>query len=149
MSGPAGPLLLLVEDSAADARLVREALIENDMAVDLRVARDGHEALDLLFGAGTGGVSLTPDVILLDLNLPGVDGLHVLERLKADARLRQIPVVVLTTSAAARDVGAAYDLHANSYVVKPVHFLEFVDAMRSIQAFWLGLAQGPPPPTHA
>jgi two-component system response regulator len=149
MSGPAGPLLLLVEDSAADARLVREALIENDMAVDLRVARDGHEALELLFGAADGGASLTPDLILLDLNLPGVDGLHVLERLKADARLRQIPVVVLTTSAAARDVGAAYDLHANSYVVKPVNFLEFVDAMRSIQAFWLGLAQGPPPPAHA
>ncbi|UTI65263.1 response regulator [Paraconexibacter antarcticus] len=149
MSGPAGPLLLLVEDSAADARLVREALIENDMAVDLRVARDGHEALELLFGAGGGSASLTPDLILLDLNLPGVDGLHVLERLKADARLRQVPVVVLTTSAAARDVGAAYDLHANSYVVKPVDFFEFVDAMRSIQAFWLGLAQGPPPPARA
>lgn len=149
MSGPIGPLLLLVEDSAADARLVREALSENDMDVDLRVARDGAEALELLFGAAGGPTRLVPDLILLDLNLPGVDGLHVLERLKADPRLRQIPVVVLTTSAAARDVGAAYDLHANSYVVKPVNFLEFVQAMRSIEAFWLGLAQGPPPPAHA
>lgn len=149
MSGPTGPLLLLVEDSAADARLVREALSENDMDVDLRVARDGAEALELLFGAAGGPTRLVPDLILLDLNLPGVDGLHVLERLKADPRLRQIPVVVLTTSAAARDVGAAYDLHANSYVVKPVNFLEFVQAMRSIEAFWLGLAQGPPPPAHA
>lgn len=131
--------LLLVEDSPADARLVHEALEDAGLKVALVVCQTGRAALATLETERAAPAGL-PDLVLLDLNLPDISGLDVLTQLKADPALCRIPVVMLTTSAADRDVSRAYALHVNSYVVKPVDFPAFVDTVHAIHAFWLGVA---------
>ena len=137
--------ILLVEDNPYDVELTLRALSEHHLANRVRVVRDGAEALDCLFGEGEGGQRLDPlpKVILLDLKLPKVSGLEVLRRIKADERLRATPVVVLTSSREDQDVGAAYELGVNSYIVKPVEFEDFVEAVSKMGLYWLVLNQPP------
>ncbi|MGV3719748.1 MAG: response regulator [Actinomycetota bacterium] len=136
--------ILLVEDNPADVRLTREALKEGRLSNSLAVARDGVEALDYLQRRGQFSGATRPDVILLDLNLPKKDGREVLAEIKVDSALRDIPVVVLSTSQNDADVAASYDLHANCYVSKPVDLDQFLHVIRSIESFWAGVAQLPP-----
>jgi len=135
--------VLLVEDNASDAELVLHSLRKNNLANRVRVARDGAEALDILLGNATLPPADSPRVILLDLKLPKVDGIQVLTRLKSDPRTRCIPVVVLTSSREDRDLNACYRLGANSYIVKPVDFIRFADAMRQLGMYWLLLNEKP------
>ncbi len=137
--------ILLVEDNPGDARLVREALKSAGIDSLLTVARDGEEALDLLRGARPAVEAVRPDLILLDLNLPRKDGRELLAEIKQDPSLQRIPVVVLTSSAAAQDIRTAYELQANSYIVKQVSLEEFTKAIASIHHFWLSLVTLPPP----
>ena len=136
--------LLLVEDNPSDVELVIHSLKKNNFANHIRVARDGAEALDIMLG--TGGDPLpadSPKLILLDLKLPKVDGLQVLSRLKADPRTRGIPIVVLTSSREDRDLSECYRLGANSYIVKPVDFTRFAEAVRQLGLYWLLLNEKP------
>jgi two-component system response regulator len=137
--------ILLVEDNPYDVELTLRALSEHHLANRVRVVRDGAEALRVLFGEGEGAERLEPlpKVILLDLKLPLVSGLEVLRRIKADDRLRATPVVVLTSSREDQDVVAAYDLGVNSYIVKPVEFEDFVEAVSKMGLYWLVLNQPP------
>ncbi|MDX6486365.1 MAG: hypothetical protein QOF43_1518 [Gaiellaceae bacterium] len=134
--------IVLVEDNEDDIVLTRRALARNKIGNPLVIARDGAEALELLLNDN--GDSLNPAIILLDLQLPKVDGLSVLKRLRADPRTRLSPVVVLTSSKAEQDVVAGYDLHANSYIRKPVDFDQFTEAVRQIGMYWLLLNEPPP-----
>lgn len=135
--------ILLVEDNPGDVRLTREALREGKVRNNLNVARDGVEALAFLRREGDFAGSPRPDIILLDLNLPKMDGREVLEEIKADPALRFIPVVVLTSSQAEKDIVRAYDLHANCYVTKPVDFEQFIHVVRSIENFWFTIVKLP------
>jgi two-component system response regulator len=140
--------ILLVEDNPDDEELTLRALRKNNVRNDVVVARDGVEALDFLFGRGEhAGRDLTnqPQVILLDLNLPRVDGLEVLKALRADERTRLLPVVVLTSSKEEEDILRSYALGANSYVRKPVDFLAFIEAVKALGMFWLLINELPPP----
>lgn len=142
--------ILLVEDNPDDEELTLLSLRKNNLAHEVIVVRDGVEAIEFLFGNGkyTGrDLSKTPTVILLDLKLPKLDGLGVLKRLRADARTRMLPIVVLTSSSQDADVIASYDLGANSYVRKPVEFGSFVEAVSGLGMYWAMLNR--PPPTHA
>ena len=132
------PRVLVVEDNPADVRLLREAFNEQRVNLELLVANDGDEATDLVRDP-----SRRPDLILLDLNLPRKDGREVLAEIKTDARLRSIPVLVLTSSEAERDVERSYSLHANGYLRKPLSFTELQNIVASIDAFWLTLARLP------
>jgi two-component system, response regulator len=134
--------IVLVEDNEDDIVLTRRALARNKIGNPLVVARDGAEALELLLSAN--GDSVNPAIILLDLQLPKVDGLSVLKRLRADPRTKLTPIVVLTSSKAEQDVVAGYDLHANSYIRKPVDFDQFTEAVRQIGMYWLLLNEPPP-----
>ncbi len=138
------PPILLVEDNADDLELTQLALREAKVANRLVVERDGVEALDLLFRDGGDGAPLRPIVVLLDLKLPRVDGLQVLERIRADARTRDMPVVVLTSSDEEEDRHRSYALHANSYVRKPVDFDRFQAAVRQLGFYWTVLNEPPP-----
>ena len=129
--------ILLVEDSPDDVLLTEEALRHGRMANGMKVVRDGEEALDFLHQRGKFATELRPDLVLLDLNLPKMDGLEVLEEMKKSPRLRTLPVVALTTSTAERDVLRAYDKHVNAYVTKPLDVAEFIRAVRAIEAFFL------------
>lgn len=129
--------ILIVEDNPGDVRLTREALAESKLRNRLWVAEDGVEALAFLRREGSHRNAPEPDLILLDLNLPKKSGREVLAAVKADTRLKHIPVVVLTSSAAEEDVLRAYDLHANCYVVKPVDLKGLVTIVHSIEDFWL------------
>jgi two-component system, chemotaxis family, response regulator Rcp1 len=129
--------ILLVEDNPGDVRLVRESLRESGLPHRLAVAMDGVEALEQLRGPER------PDVMLLDLNLPRKDGREVLAEVKSDPGLKSIPVVVLSSSDAQDDVSAAYALHANCYVTKPVDLDQFLDVVATIQRFWMGVAKLP------
>lgn len=131
--------ILLVEDSPADTRLVQEALEDAGITVTLDVRHTGREAIAAL-DAERDRPEVLPDLVLLDLNLPDIHGLEVLAHVKGDDALAHVPVVVLTTSAAHRDVSRAYALHANSYVVKPVNFPAFIDTVNAINTFWLQTA---------
>ena len=135
--------ILLVEDSPGDVRLTREALAEGKIRTNLHVASDGEQALDFLYRRGAFADAVRPDLIMLDLNLPRVDGREVLADIKADEGLRRIPVVVLTTSAADEDVHRVYGLNANCYIVKPVDFDQFMRVVRSIEDFWLTVVRLP------
>jgi CheY-like chemotaxis protein len=135
--------ILLVEDSPGDVRLTREALKEAKVLNSLSVATDGVEALEFLHRRGKFAGAPRPDLILLDLNLPRKDGREVLEEIKADAGLKRIPIVVLTTSNAEEDVVRAYDLHANCYITKPVDFHQFITVVQSIEDFWLTVVKLP------
>jgi CheY-like chemotaxis protein len=134
--------IVLVEDNEDDIVLTRRALSQNKIGNPLVIARDGAQALELLLGAN--GHSVNPALILLDLQLPKVDGLTVLKRLREDARTKLTPVVVLTSSKAEQDVVAGYNLHANSYIRKPVDFDQFTEAVRQIGLYWLLLNEPPP-----
>ncbi len=139
------PPILLVEDNADDLELTQLALREAKVVNRLVVARDGVEALDLLFRDGAdGGEALCPVVVLLDLKLPRVDGLQVLERIRGDARTRDLPVVVLTSSDEEEDRHHSYALHVNSYVRKPVDFDRFQAAVRQLGLYWTVLNEPPP-----
>ncbi|MGY0234387.1 response regulator [Longispora urticae] len=135
--------VLLVEDDPGDELMTREAFEENKVRNDLRVARDGMEALDFLFRRGAHADAPRPDLILLDLNLPKYDGREVLAQIKADPDLAMIPVVVLTTSRAEEDVLRSYQLHANAYVNKPVDFNRFIEVVRQIDDFFVTVAKLP------
>lgn len=128
--------ILLVEDNPADMRLIQEALTEDGMPADLHWSASGESALDYLHARGTHTHRPLPDLVLLDLNLPGLNGHEVLAEIKRDDQLRRIPVVVLTSSAARRDVLAAYDEHANAYVVKPDDYDEFLSLVGSLRRYW-------------
>jgi len=141
-------IILLVEDNPDDEALTLRALKKNNILNEVVVARDGAEALDYLFGTGqyTGrDVGILPLVVLLDLKLPKVDGLEVLQRLRADERTQLLPVVILTSSKEEKDIITSYRLGANSYVRKPVNFIEFVEAVRQLGLYWLVLNEPPPP----
>jgi two-component system response regulator len=142
-----GKIILLVEDNPDDEALTMRALKKSNILNDVVVARDGAEALDYLFGTGAYAgrdTRLQPQIVLLDLKLPKVDGLEVLKRVRADARTRLQPVVILTTSNEERDVISSYQLGANSYIRKPVDFEQFMDAVRQLGLFWLVLNVPPP-----
>lgn len=129
--------VLLVEDNPGDVRLTQEAFKDGRVMVNLTVATDGVEALDILNRRGTHESKARPDLILLDLNLPRKTGREVLEEIKADDLLKRIPVIVMTTSKAEQDIHKAYNLCANCYVTKPVDLDEFLNVVRSIEDFWL------------
>ena len=138
--------ILLVEDNPNDVELTLHAFSKHRLANHIEVVRDGAEALDFLFGSGAHAgrsVENTPRVILLDLKLPKVDGLEVLRQIKADARTRMIPVVVLTSSREERDIVESYELGVNSYIVKPVDFEQFSTSMQQLGLYWLLLNQPP------
>ena len=135
---PAAPVeILLVEDNPADVRLTREALKEGKVYNNLHWAKDGVEALEFLHRQGKHAAAPRPDIILLDLNLPKIDGREVLQDIKKDENLKRIPVVILTTSKAEEDVLKSYNLHANCYVTKPVDLEQFIVVVKSIDMFWL------------
>lgn len=135
--------ILLVEDSPADVRLTREALSDARVVSNLHVAADGIEALRILRQEGEHRGAVRPDLVLLDLNLPRKDGREVLAEIKSDPDLSRIPVIVLTTSQAEEDILQAYQLHANAFVSKPVAFVDFLEAIRSLERFWLVVATLP------
>jgi two-component system, response regulator len=138
--------ILLVEDNADDEELTVRALKKNNLANNLVIARDGVEALDYLFGTGAyagRNTRVLPGLVLLDLKLPKLDGLEVLRRLRADARTRRLPVVVLTSSKEEQDLIQTYNLGANSYVRKPVDFNQFTEAVRQLGLYWLMLNEVP------
>jgi CheY-like chemotaxis protein len=138
--------ILLVEDSLPDAEMTLKALDTHNLANEVLHVRDGAEALDFLYRRG--GFAArgdgNPAVVLLDLKMPRVDGLEVLRRMKSEPALRTIPVVVMTSSREERDLQTAYDLGVNAYVVKPVRFEAFVDAVKQVGAFWAVLNEPPP-----
>jgi len=136
--------ILMVEDNPGDVRLTRETLRGGKVFHNLHVAADGVEALAFLRREGNYAAAPRPDLVLLDLNLPRKDGRQVLAEIKEDPKLRQIPVVILTTSGAEEDIIKSYDQHANSFVTKPVSLDQFVNAVRSIEKFWLTVAELPP-----
>jgi CheY-like chemotaxis protein len=136
--------ILMVEDNPTDVMITKEALEHAKVLNTLHVVEDGMEALDFLHRRGKHAKAPQPDLILLDLNMPRKNGQEVLAEIKADKRLKQIPVVVLTTSKAEEDVVKAYGLHANCYVIKPVDFDVFAEVVRSIQQFWFSVVTLPP-----
>lgn len=144
-----GKIILLVEDNADDEVLTRRALRKNNIGNELVVARDGAEALDYLFGTGEyegRDLDVMPQVILLDLKLPKVDGFEVLRRLRADERTRLLPVVILTSSKEQQDLADGYGYGANSYIRKPVDFAQFIEAVRQLGLYWLVLNETPRQP---
>ncbi|MEE8121433.1 MAG: response regulator [Anaerolineales bacterium] len=140
-------IILLVEDNPDDEALTLRALKKNNILNNVVVARDGVEALDYLFGQGKHtdrDMNVMPEVILLDLKLPKIDGLEVLRRLRADERTKLLPVVILTSSDEERDIVASYDLGGNSYIRKPVDFARFTEAVGQLGLYWLVLNVSPP-----
>ena len=129
--------ILLVEDNPGDVRLTQEALKECKVLNNLSVVGDGVDAMAFLRREGSYAEAARPDLVLLDLNLPRMDGREVLAAIKGDTSLRRIPVVVLTTSRAEQDILKAYDLHANCYVTKPVDLEQFITVVQSIEEFWV------------
>ena len=138
--------ILMVEDDPKDVELTLTALEEYHLANEVVVARDGQQALDYLYCRGefSGRAQGNPAVMLLDLKLPKVDGLEVLQKIKSDERLKMIPVVVLTSSQEEKDMMRSYSLGVNAYVVKPVDFHEFVNAVKELGAFWAVINEPPP-----
>jgi len=144
MTIPGEPIdVLLVEDDPGDELMTREAFEDNKIGNTLHVVRDGEEALDFLYRRGAHEGAPRPDLVLLDLNLPKYDGRQVLEKIKSDPDLTDIPVVVLTTSAAEEDILRSYKLHANVYVTKPVDLDQFIRAVRQIDEFFVQVVRLP------
>jgi CheY-like chemotaxis protein len=140
-------VILLVEDNSRDVALTRRALDKSNIVNEVVVARDGVEALDYLFGIGTHAgrdMTVMPQIILLDLKMPTLDGLQVLQRIRADERTRRLPVVVFTSSSEEEDMVKSYDLGANSYVRKPVDFDQFLEATKQLGLYWLVLNEVAP-----
>ncbi len=139
-------VILLVEDNPDDVKLTLRALKKSNILNEVVVAEDGVKALDYLFGTGEYSgrdISITPQVILLDLNMPRLDGLEVLQKIRADERTKLLPVVILTTSSEDKDRIESYKLGANSYVRKPVDFNEFAKAVNQLGLYWLLLNEAP------
>lgn len=139
--------ILLVEDNPDDEALTIRALRKAHVSNEVIVARDGAEALDYLFAEGRyhgRNTTVQPQIVLLDLKLPKIDGLQVLERIRADKRTELIPVVILTTSKEEKDLISGYSLGANSYVAKPVDFVEFTEAVKNLGMYWLLINERPP-----
>ena len=143
MRDPKPVEVLLIEDDPGDVLMTREAFDENKVANRLTVMSDGAAAMAYLRKEGEHADAPTPDLVLLDLNLPRMDGREVLAAMKSDDQLRRIPVVVLTTSEAEEDVLRSYALHANAYVTKPVDFERFIDVVRQIDDFFLSVVRLP------
>jgi two-component system response regulator len=142
--------ILLVEDNPDDVALTMRALKSNNITNDVIVAQDGAQALEYLFGSEENpGLDELPAVILLDLKLPKINGMEVLQRIRANERTRLLPVVILTSSDEERDVVEGYSLGANSYVRKPVDFVEFTQAARQLGLYWLLMNRAPPAPRRA
>jgi two-component system, response regulator len=144
-------MILLVEDNPDDEALTLRAFDKNNITNQVVVVRDGAEALDWLFARGPyedRNVDEHPEVILLDLKLPKVDGLEVLRRIRADDRTKLLPVIILTTSEEESDRLAGYSLGANSYIRKPVDFSQFIEAVRQLGLYWLVLNESPPEPAR-
>jgi two-component system response regulator len=137
-------IVLLVEDNLSDAELARRALRRATIPVEVEIAVSGEAALERLLPAAPTDAPL-PALVLLDLKLPGMTGLEVLRRIRQNPATRRLPVVILTSSLEERDLAASYDLGANSYVRKPVDFVQFAEATRHILEYWIGLNQPPPP----
>ncbi|WP_119071705.1 response regulator [Aggregatilinea lenta] len=143
-----GTIILLVEDNADDELLTLRALKKSNLGNEIVVARDGVEALDYLFGTGKymgRNPGERPNLILLDLKLPRINGLEVLERIRSDAQTRLLPVVILTSSVEQEDLLRSYSLGANSYIRKPVDFNQFIRSIQDLGLYWLVLNQPPPP----
>lgn len=136
--------ILLVEDSPGDVELTQEAFLGAKIANRLHVVRDGDEALEFLYQRGRHESAVRPDLILLDLNMPRKNGKEVLAIIKADETLREIPVIVLTSSEAEMDVAKSYQLHANAYIIKPVSLQQFLQIVEAVEMFWLSVVQLPP-----
>lgn len=141
------PIILLVEDSLADIRLMQEVLRETGLPHELVIAEDGQRALRAVRGEAEYAGRPRPDLVLLDLNLPGIDGREVLRTIKQDPGLRRIPVLVLSTSIAESDIAASYDAHANCYLNKPVDLTDFFRLAEALRDFWLRLVILPPRPS--
>ncbi len=135
--------ILLVEDNPGDARLAKEALKDGRVCNNLYHVTDGIEAMAFVRQEGEYSTAPRPDLILLDLNLPRKDGREVLSEIKEDPELRLVPVVVMTTSAAERDLIKSYDLHANAYIVKPMDLDQFIQVVRAIESFWFTVVKLP------
>jgi DNA-binding response OmpR family regulator len=136
--------ILMVEDNEGDVFMTTEAFKEAKIANNLSVARDGNEAMDILHREGKFAAAPRPDLILLDLNLPGRDGRQILADIRSDPKLATIPVVILTSSKAEKDIVQSYQLHANCYIVKPVNFDSLLQVVRAIESFWLTVVKLPP-----
>ena len=136
--------ILLVEDNPGDVRLTKEALRDAKVLNEIYVAKDGVEAMEFLNKKGKFAKAPTPDMILLDLNLPRKDGREVLAEVKKDTKLKHIPVIVLTTSKADEDIIRSYNLHANAYITKPVDLNRFVEIIHALEEFWFTIVKLPP-----
>lgn len=136
--------ILLVEDNEGDIELTREAFEDAKLRNNLHIAEDGDRALDFLFKRNGHESAPTPDIILLDLNLPKTNGREVLEKIKSDEQLKAIPTIVLTSSQADRDVVESYALHANCYIVKPVDAIKFMEVVQQVENFWVDVVCLPP-----
>ena len=136
--------ILLVEDNPGDIRLTKEALKDAKVLNEIYVAQDGVEAMEFLHRKGKFSNMPTPDMILLDLNLPRKDGREVLAEIKQDPKLKHIPVVILTTSKAEEDIIKTYNLHANAYITKPVDLNRFIEIIHTLEEFWFSIVKLPP-----
>lgn len=136
--------ILLVEDNPGDVELTQDAFRDAKMANHLHVACNGDEALEFLYQRGTYANAPRPDLILLDLNMPGKNGKEVLAIVKGDEGLRDIPIIILTSSDAEMDIARSYALHANAYIVKPVSLQQFLHIVEAIEMFWLNIVKLPP-----
>ncbi len=135
--------ILLVEDNEGDIRLAREALTGSKVRNELQVIKDGQEALDYLFQNGEYEKSSRPDLILLDLNLPKINGKEVLKKIKANEDLKRIPIIILTTSSSHDDIIETYSNYANSFITKPLDWEQFINVIKSIEDFWLTIVKLP------
>ncbi|MBI3651161.1 MAG: response regulator [Acidobacteria bacterium] len=136
--------ILMVEDNPGDVLLIKEALKEGQVLKSLSVARDGAEAIAFLYREGQFAAAISPDLILLDLNLPKMNGYEVLEEIKNHPDLRRIPVIIFTSSQSEQGIAQAYDLHANAYLVKPMDIRQFLATVKAIKEFWGNKVQLPP-----
>ena len=136
--------ILLVEDSPGDIRLTQEALADAKIHNRMSVVNDGIQALEFLRNEGDNPDAPRPDLILMDLNMPRMDGRECLEQIKADEKLKSIPVVILTTSEAERDIAQSYQLQANCYISKPVDLDQFIEVVAAIEQFWFSIVKLPP-----
>ena len=137
--------ILLIEDNEGDILLTKKAFSNGKIRNNLSVCRDGEEGLEFLYKKGKFADAVTPDLILLDLNMPKLNGQEVLEVIKNDSTLSAIPVIILTTSESERDIMKSYELHANSYIQKPVDFFQFLDVVKEVQNYWFSIVRIPNP----
>jgi CheY-like chemotaxis protein len=135
--------ILLVEDNEGDIRLIREAFSERCINYDFSLARDGEEALNYLYRREEFKEAVKPDIILLDINLPKINGFEILQKIKEDPELRRIPVIIISSSSSQEHIYRSYDLRANSYLTKPSDFDEYIDVVKTIEDFWFNKAQLP------